>query len=917
MDNREIILIFALLASVAECFPPFQLPLYNILGSTHPKITKDALLTVASNLLKDNPNPRSPGSAARIDALGSGLSFNTLLNAYYNSDSAGRAIENLNAAVQSIVDSNNGVDFSEKTGRLASYHFDSEKFTASQDKLNSYRWLAAKAIQQENYDAARQYTGILLHTLQDFYSHSNWVEMGMTIPYEDLAQYSVKEIPNVASPDKTTCKECSVCSDAILPEINKYKVLTSGYYRTWKSGWQKDDQGRDIEKLAKNQKCSHGGILDLSTTIYPKGDGINKDSVFSAAGMDRHFAAANLATTASAKILTNIRTEVGDDVKFGKFLNLDLGPANLTVSICYVIDTTGSMGDELPQIQASIGDIRSGLLELKRSLPPGTELEYILVPFNDPDPGYTNRTFNVDQFLSYIGKLSASGGGDCPEPSIGALIRGLKASQPRSSVYVFTDAPASDENLASEAARLITEKNIKVTYALTQGCSRKRRSSMSKRQTGLNLYSYLASLSGGQVLNVGSADISKLSSLVFQSVQGNPVTLFYRKGTDITAKYQFFIDSTIYSATVTVTGTDLTGIKLEPPLDASLLNVTFAVASSSATTYVAIIGTTNVTKTAYGTWTISLGSSGSYTIQVTGLTGIDYTYSIFYTDDTQPLPGGLVPIEGYALQGSRIAIFVQPFDQSTNTTLNALNILSDSTGMENDTLTLTYIEDGMYYATTTILANSFRIQVTGQDNLGNNVSRIGPVLFTSKVELLLETSALPIFFSRPGETKNLVLSINNNASLATNFSISVISSGNSTFKLSYPATIYVAAYGKQYFNVTAMSLLATEGLSEIVTVRAAVYLAPDQSNTLKLPLVFAANTSLFRNDTVEVFYTGTYELNSDTYTQAYITVGSVLGTLTLLIALTVCLAGIAIHRKKAASTKRESGSVVYSNGRGS
>jgi hypothetical protein len=37
------------------------------------------------------------------------------------------------------------------------------------------------SIQIDEYKTARKYSGQILHTIQDFYSHSNWVEMGNTI----------------------------------------------------------------------------------------------------------------------------------------------------------------------------------------------------------------------------------------------------------------------------------------------------------------------------------------------------------------------------------------------------------------------------------------------------------------------------------------------------------------------------------------------------------------------------------------------------------------------------------------------------------------------------------------------------------------------------------------------------------------
>ena len=87
-----------------------------------------------------------------------------------------------------------------------------------------------------------------------------------------------------------------------------------------------------------------------------------------------------------------------------------------------------------------------------------------------PDPGYIYTTTDLNVFVNWIAALRAGGGGDCREPSIGALIRAMNASEPDSSIYVFTDASANDEHLLPMAERLINKKQIKVTYVIQNGC---------------------------------------------------------------------------------------------------------------------------------------------------------------------------------------------------------------------------------------------------------------------------------------------------------------------------------------------------------------------------------------------------------------------------------------------------------------
>lgn len=62
------------------------------------------------------------------------------------------------------------------------HHFDSCNFTGSINHINNLYWQTIFALDPANTNlaAAKQHFGALLHTVQDFYAHSNWVELGKT-----------------------------------------------------------------------------------------------------------------------------------------------------------------------------------------------------------------------------------------------------------------------------------------------------------------------------------------------------------------------------------------------------------------------------------------------------------------------------------------------------------------------------------------------------------------------------------------------------------------------------------------------------------------------------------------------------------------------------------------------------------------
>ena len=77
-------------------------------------------------------------------------------------------------AIERISDSNRLVDI--LLFWKEEYHFDSESFSKGAYRISSLKYAALEAVNKEDYVSARNYVGKLLHTIQDFYSHSNWVE---------------------------------------------------------------------------------------------------------------------------------------------------------------------------------------------------------------------------------------------------------------------------------------------------------------------------------------------------------------------------------------------------------------------------------------------------------------------------------------------------------------------------------------------------------------------------------------------------------------------------------------------------------------------------------------------------------------------------------------------------------------------
>src|SRR5204862_1245871 len=77
----------------------------------------------------------------------------------------------MKAANEAIAAANVRVDDDQLHSAL---HFDGENFVAGQGRLLGLKQLVIASLQQDDAQGARQSLGEALHSIQDFYAHSNW-----------------------------------------------------------------------------------------------------------------------------------------------------------------------------------------------------------------------------------------------------------------------------------------------------------------------------------------------------------------------------------------------------------------------------------------------------------------------------------------------------------------------------------------------------------------------------------------------------------------------------------------------------------------------------------------------------------------------------------------------------------------------
>ena len=129
-------------------------------------------------------------------------------------------------------------------------------------------------------------------------------------------------------------------------------------------------------------------------------------------------------------------------------------PGNLDVAL--VIDTTGSMGDELEYLKVEIRDIAR---DIAREFP-GVDQRWGLVVYRDKGDAYVTRDADfrsIEKFVDVLGRQEANGGGDTPEAMHSAMRASEKLSWNTGDstarvVFLVADAPTHDGAEAREFA---------------------------------------------------------------------------------------------------------------------------------------------------------------------------------------------------------------------------------------------------------------------------------------------------------------------------------------------------------------------------------------------------------------------------------------------------------------------------------
>jgi hypothetical protein len=406
-------------------------------------------------------------------------------------------------AIREIRDANAGVD--DLTGEFFDQdaHCDNEGLLGCSVRILGIQTRVLNHLRDGNGVEARKQLGRALHTIQDFYAHSNWVN-NPGPAHTDINSALGNSLFRGVGPNEDTCEDDFFDNELIGAGLTG---ITTGYFGSFEP---------------PDDKCAHG--------VLP-GVGIHKDNP----GRPFFNEARALAVDATTAFVHGILRAVQDnDGAIRAFMDVGIELQLLG----FVIDDTGSMVDDINGVKNSVTQIVTKLRESGRK--PDQSL---LQRFNDPLVPPPFLTPDPQAFLAAVNAIEPSGGGDCPELSQQGLLSAIGAAYSGSSLYFYSDASAKDAFLAPVVSITAFFKHIKINYILTDSCS-----------SVDPAYVAGAQKTGGQVFSLRSDEIDKVFSLIEPSLSGDlqPLLLVNDTLTGTSKDYLIPIDSTITALTFSI-----------------------------------------------------------------------------------------------------------------------------------------------------------------------------------------------------------------------------------------------------------------------------------------------------------------------------------------------------------------------------
>ncbi|XP_046851457.1 von Willebrand factor A domain-containing protein 7-like [Xenia sp. Carnegie-2017] len=292
----------------------------------------------------------------------------------------------------------------------------------------------------------------------------------------------------------------------------------------------------DEDRLRKMTKLIKTAVLKRSYGFARKAIGEAMYTIKKLQGKRNSRRGKRSSTLSTKNFILNLKKTIGASA-----FN-DLFAMHGQVTLMFAIDDTGSMSDEIQGAK----NLATAIVNKQREEP----VDYILSPFNDPGTGpvtYCDET-QTDKFLEAISSLEPHGGEDCAELTFTGMNNAIDGGpQPRSPLYVFTDAGPKDANNKNITylLEIAKKQGFVVNFFVVKGtgCSRK---------ADITIFHKIAEGTGGQVFELeDAAELEKFASLTATSLHATAdVSKFSYKATTERKKRSLSKQNKLYPITV-------------------------------------------------------------------------------------------------------------------------------------------------------------------------------------------------------------------------------------------------------------------------------------------------------------------------------------------------------------------------------
>lgn len=764
--------------------------------------------------------------------------INLKLKAYFNVDTPTVSMKTARTQIEegsAVVDHHGDAEAED-----SKCHFDDENFFNSNGRLIDKKSEVIDELMANNLMGARNLLGRALHTLQDFYSHSNWVELGQTEISQNLGITWPLEITPVAELGEIdTCTACSytISRDIALKHAencrtydglgtfllnymldpmgtwNKVRVATcmlgirpvGGGLESiveWPncqtpsnliapagipishqltSGWFGTEKA--LHSHRPKGKCSHGGPFDRDAEGL---EGICKDTAshFLSPHYFLHEKAAALAQKATEKYLDELKDLLCTTGSGAVIAPVECVPLRQLYGVgpplAFVIDTTGSMGTVIASVRSDAIAIVNSRRETDDA--PGY---YVLSQINDPAPPSAQVYPDPDSFITAISELGAFGGGDCPEYAMTGISNALDRIS-GGTIHLWTDAAAKDVELAQTITRRAFDQKVSVyCYLFNSGfCPTADGFSFVSAGTGGQFYAGLSPFEAGGTSKLAGAltveDKIEIWAIAFGKVLG-----LKRQEAPRSLTYDIPVDSTMTMFTLSLSGISTTLDLFRP--DGSAVDKADAGITLTTLTTGEVL---TVDKPATGLWKVTVSGNSAFTLSVFGTSKLQFDkfdfvesagarHDGYFPVETTPIPGSI--IIGHAILDGGFASAEFELRSTTGDSLGKVDMTAGTGASDLE------MPSNMFYGNVSIPNAAFNVYVSGKDSAGSPYQRVLPGIL----------NPVPSNFTGPiNSTKSTTTRTSSTTSLPTSLTNSTIMWPNSTTSGSSLSSLFTDLFSR-------------------------------------------------------------------------------------------------------------------------